>query len=238
MRWTRASLFTFLNVHFLLAGILALTNLVLLTRLLLAWNTLRTDRPETISEYQANLKVVELQTLPLRGLPAKVQASSNQAARFYDQRMPTNYSSIAAELDSLALKTNVRKTRVQYTQVPAVENLAEVRMDVSMSGEYAPMMRFINGLERDRMFFIINGLTLTGQQGGTVGVRLRLTTYIHATDVDHLAPPPVEGDAADSSSPSALLRVPTSSGSSGVQSASVGSSSNNVDSSSNSIGGQ
>ena len=195
MKFNRASLVTFLNLHYLFVAILALANLVMLTRLVLAWNTLRTDRPEQIAEYQANLKVMDLQMQPLRGLPAKVQQSSGQAAAFYGHRMPGNYSSISSELDSLATKVGVRKTRTQYTQLSAIDNLAEVRMDLSISGEYAPIMRYINGLERDPMFFIITGITLTGQQGGTVNLRLRLTTYIHAADVDRMAPPPNEGPA-------------------------------------------
>ena len=46
-------------------------------------------------------------------------------------------------------------------------------MDASLSGEYAPLMHFINGLERSKTFFLINGLTLTGQQGGLVNLRLK-----------------------------------------------------------------
>ena len=30
------------------------------------------------------------------------------------------------------------------------------------------------------MFFLISGVTLTGQQSGTVGLRLELTTYLRA----------------------------------------------------------
>jgi len=41
-------------------------------------------------------------------------------------------------------------------------------------------VQFINGLERDKMFFLIRGVTLTGQQSGTVGLRLGLTTYLRA----------------------------------------------------------
>ena len=32
--------------------------------------------------------------------------------------------------------------------------------------------------DRDKMFFVINGVTLTGQQSGTVTLRLRLTTFL------------------------------------------------------------
>ena len=57
-------------------------------------------------------------------------------------------------------------------------------MDASLSGEYAPLMHFINGLERSKTFFLITGLTLTGQQGGLVNLRLRLNTYLHASRLE------------------------------------------------------
>jgi hypothetical protein len=47
-------------------------------------------------------------------------------------------------------------------------------------------MHYINGIERDKdqVFFIIDGVTLTGQQGGLVNLRLRMTTYIRAGATD------------------------------------------------------
>jgi hypothetical protein len=68
-------------------------------------------------------------------------------------------------------------------------------MDASLSGEYAPLMHFINGLERSKTFFLINGLTLTGQQGGLVNLRLKLNTYLHAADLNQL-PPVAQGEEA------------------------------------------
>ena len=38
------------------------------------------------------------------------------------------------------------------------------------------------------MFFVIDGLTLTGQQGGLVNLRLKVTTYLRGSDVEHLQP--------------------------------------------------
>jgi hypothetical protein len=58
--------------------------------------------------------------------------------------------------------------------------LTEARIDASFSGDYKPLVLLVNGLERDKMFFLITGVTLTGQQSGTVGLRLRLTTYLRS----------------------------------------------------------
>ncbi len=125
--------------------------------------------------------------------------ANTQAEDFYASRFPSAYSTITAALDDLATKSSVRRTRTSYVQTPGVAGLAEVRIDTNHSGEYAPLMHYINGLERSKTFFIINGLTLTGQQGGTVNLRLHLTTYIHAADLDRLAPPPVTDDEAAAS---------------------------------------
>ncbi len=86
-------------------------------------------------------------------------------------------------------------TNLAYTPTPAIAGLAELRMDASLSGEYAPLMHFINGLERSKTFFLITGLTLTGQQGGLVNLRLKLNTYLHANDLNQLVPP-TQGDEA------------------------------------------
>ncbi len=194
MKITRENSLTLLNFHIFIVVILAAVNLFLATQLILAWHTLRTDNSEQITQDQATLRTMELQTKPLRGLPEKVANSRQQANALLGARMPSNYSSISAELNGLAQKNNVRLARVQYVQTPAIGDLAEVRMDAGLSGDYTPMMRFINGLERDRMFFVISGLTLTGQQGGVVNLRLRLTTYLHAADVNSLAPPAIAGE--------------------------------------------
>ena len=51
----------------------------------------------------------------------------------------------------------------------------------------------VNALERDRMFFLIRGVALTGQQAGTVGLRLGLNSWLRP------------GAALDANSPAAAL---------------------------------
>jgi type IV pilus assembly protein PilO len=189
MNPNRTKFFSVLNLHFLGVGLLVLLNLILGVRLLAEWHTLRASGAEQIEQAQARYRVLELEMRPLRGLPGKVTETRKQGEQFYDQRLPGAYSTISGAIGDLASKDNVHLTRVSYVQTPAISGLAEVRMDASLSGEYAPLMHFINGLERSKNFFLIDGLTLTGQQGGLVNLRLRLTTYLHAANLDQLAPP-------------------------------------------------
>jgi type IV pilus assembly protein PilO len=185
----RTKLFSVLNLHFLGVGLLVLLNLVLGVRLFAEWQTLRASGTEQIEQAQTRYRVLDLEMRPLLGLPEKVTATRKQGEQFYDQRLPGAYSTISGAIGDLANKNSVHLTRVSYVQAPSISGLAEVRMDASLSGEYAPLMHFINGLERSKNFFLIDGLTLTGQQGGLVNLRLRLTTYLHAANLDQLAPP-------------------------------------------------
>lgn len=186
MKLTRSGTFNLLNAHIATVAVLAVVNLVLLVQLGLAWHTLLRDRPEQLELKQADLRVAELQAKPLRNLPKRVADSTQGAAHFYDGRVSGVDSAILSELGALATKANVRMSRGQYAFAPVLRDVTEVRMDESVSGEYADVMRFINSVERDKMFFVINGLTLTGQQGGLVNLRLKVTTYLHGSDAQHL----------------------------------------------------
>ena len=55
-------------------------------------------------------------------------------------------------------------------------------MDAGISGSYPDIMRFVNSLERDQNFFVIRAMQLTGQQGGQVNLRLRVSTWLRPAD--------------------------------------------------------
>ena len=188
MKLTRSGTFNLLNLHIATVAVLAIANLVLLVQLALAWHTLRTDGPEQLDLKKVELQTAQLQAKPLRNLPERVADSTKGAGHFYDGRVPGADSAILAELGALATKANVRLSRGQYAFAPALHDVMEVRMDESVSGDYTSVMKFINSVERDKMFFVINGLTLTGTQGGLVNLRLKVTTYLRGGDVEHLQP--------------------------------------------------
>ena len=190
-----SNLFSVLNLHFAGVALLLILNLVLGVRLFLAWSTLRSASAEQLQQQQTAYRALQIEMSPLRGFPQKVDLSRAQADEFYAARFPSAYSTVSATINDLATKNSVRLTNLAYTPTPAVAGLAQLRMDASLSGEYAPMMHFINGLERSKTFFLINGLTLTGQQGGLVNLRLRLNTYLHAAGLNGL-PAPVQRDEA------------------------------------------
>jgi len=172
--------FTLLNLHIAATVVLAGLALFLGTKAILAYHAAGELDSETYQREEIRAAQLDSQMAHLEGLPEKVNKARVDAEKFYEQRIAPNYSTIAEELGTAYVKNQVRLTRAQYTPKPAIDGLTELRIDANLSGDYTALMHFINDLERDKnhVFFIIDGLTFTGQQGGLVNLRLRLTTYL------------------------------------------------------------
>lgn len=192
---------TLLNLHIAGVVVLGLVNLYLLAHMAFAWNAAKNRNAQALAEQTVAMKTAEIAKRPLEGLDAKLEVATKDSDRFYGQRLPFANSEVAGELGRLAKRQGVKLTRVQYAYAPVMEStagaLTEARMDASLSGDYRPLVLLVNGLERDRMFFLITGLTLTGQQSGTVGLRMRLTTYLRSPVGTESTEKTVTGEAAD-----------------------------------------
>lgn len=166
--------------HYAALFLLILLNLVLAVRLVFAWDRAKAGDTAQIEERQSEYRAMQLKTRPLRGLDKKIQQAKLDQQAFYEKRFPSTDSEVLKELGVLAVKNNVLLARGQYAHGKPNQGLVELQMDTSLSGDYAPTVRFINGLERDKIFFLIRDIALTGQQNGVVSLRMRLTTYLHA----------------------------------------------------------
>jgi Tfp pilus assembly protein PilO len=187
-----------LTWHYAAFVVLLAAVIVLSIRFGLDWSATSDSSAGALAAKQVQLKALDLETAPLRGLDRRVEDSRAQMRAFYSRRIPPNYSSIATRIGQLALKGPVRLTRVQYTQGAAGTDLTEISMDAGITGDYPQIMRFVNSLERDQTFFVIRGMALTGQQGGLVNLRLRVSTWLRQADVPSgLAPTPQPGDASE-----------------------------------------
>ena len=178
--------FTKLNLHFLLLAVVVAADVFLGVRFALAWRAIRSDQSGEFLQEEARLGQLEAQMGHLNGLPKKVDLADQDAQKFYDQRIASNYSTILAQLGAVATKNAVRLSRAAYAEKPAIGGLTELDIDAGLVGQYSNLMHFINGIERDQdhVFFIIDDVTLNGQTGGLVNLRLRLTTWIHADATD------------------------------------------------------
>lgn len=171
-------LLTPLNYHIAAAVALLLLCLYLAVRLLMLGTNTGAEGDQAVVAAQARVVAAELSARPLRGVDTKLQASDAEAARFYGDRLPYGDSDVAAQLGALAKRDNVRLSRASYVHSLPADGLTEIRIDASVTGEYRSLAQFINGLERNRSFFLIENLALSGAQNGLVNLQMRIGTYI------------------------------------------------------------
>jgi type IV pilus assembly protein PilO len=171
-----------LGLHMAGFSLLAIATLLLGIRVILDWQATSSSNVDAIAAEQLQLKMLEVQTSPLRGLDKKVDLSREQIDQFYSKRIPPSYSAILEQLGALKSKGTVMLSRVGYTQAKGSGDLIEIRMDAGLSGDYISIMRFINGLERSQTFFVIRAMSLSGQQSGTVNLRLQFSTWLRPAD--------------------------------------------------------
>jgi type IV pilus assembly protein PilO len=186
---TRERMASPLTWHFVGLAVMILIVAVLAIRLGMDWSATDSSSNDALVNKQIELKTLEVQTAPLRGLEGRVKESRVQIQDFYAGRIPANYSSILTRIGELEVKSGVHLSRVQYSQGASVGDLTEISMDAGISGEYQQIMHFVNGLERDKTFFVIRAMAFTGQQGGLVNLRLRVSTWLRPADVPSGLPP-------------------------------------------------
>lgn len=184
---------TKLNLHLVALAAIVVIDILLGVRFALAWSAIRSDQSGNFVQEQVRYGQLLAQMKHLNGLPERVQQADVDAQKFYDARIAPNYSTVVAQLDGTAVKDQVRLARDEYAQAQVAGGLTEVQIDAGLSGQYTDLMHFINDLERDKdhVFFTIENIAFTGQQGGLVNVRLRLITYLRAgaPDLPPAAPP-------------------------------------------------
>ena len=171
-----------LTWHYAAFAVLLVAVIAMGTRFGLDWAAISSHTHDTILDRQIHLHSLKAETEPLHGLDKRLQITSDQIKAFYANRIPANYSTIATQIGTLEVSSGVRLTSVRYAQRPPENNLSEIVIDAGITGEYPQIMKFINSIERDKIFFVITGMSLTGQQGGTANLRIELSTWLRPAD--------------------------------------------------------
>ena len=118
-------------------------------------------------------------TVPLQGIDQKLSRAQKDDAAFIHNRLPSRYSDVVEELGKLAKTSHIGIGSIAYNETPApLAGIYSLEMHAGLSGQYVDLIKFINSVERDKMFFIVDGINLAGQQGGQVRLDVRLDTYL------------------------------------------------------------
>jgi hypothetical protein len=134
-----------------------------------------------ISELKAELTKKTRDVEPLRGMPKKILLAKDQIGTFYKDRFAAKDSDLLRELGKLATENGVRMQQAHYKQEDAeTSGIVPVEIDGSFSGDYLQLVRFINTLERSKMFFEVDGVDLAGEGAGPVKLGITIHSYLRS----------------------------------------------------------
>jgi Tfp pilus assembly protein PilO len=133
---------------------------------------------------QINQLRVELQrktneVAPLRGMDQKILLAKGQISEFYKDRFAAKDSELLSELGKLAVQNGVHMQQATYKQEDEESaGIVPVEIGGSFSGDYLQLVRFINTLERSKMFFDVNSVDLAGESTGQVRLQITIHSYL------------------------------------------------------------
>ena len=105
-------------------------------------------------------------------------------AFFKSQIVPvqSGYSALSENFGKLASAAGVRASNITYrTGEPDKRGIIEIEIGATVSGDYANIVRFINGLEHSDTFYVLDSLVLGAGSTGGLGLNLHLRTFFRNT---------------------------------------------------------
>jgi hypothetical protein len=137
------------------------------------------DRHQQLDALWKELQRKTRQVEPLRGMDKKIVLARQQINEFYKDRLPAHDSAVSEALGRVAAQSGVTIGHIKYTvKDPEPIGLTPVLVEAEFSGNYLQLVRFINSLERDQLFFIVSSVQLGGDKAGVVKLQMKLQTFL------------------------------------------------------------
>jgi Tfp pilus assembly protein PilO len=142
----------------------------------------KATRAQRLERLRLELRSKTAEAGSLRGIDQKVLSARDQVAQFYVERLPSSYASVSEEIGKVAGAAGVKLSTGRYNADPAnVPGLQYLHVEIAILGDYGQVVKFINGLEREKMFFVIDSVSLTQQQAGIVQLQIRIDVLMKAS---------------------------------------------------------
>jgi hypothetical protein len=123
----------------------------------------------------------DAETKPTRDMDKKLVASREAIPIFYKVRLPANYSEISESLGKTAAEHHVVLSTVRYDAKPTgITGLSDVGIFLSVTGDYVSEMNFINALEREKKFYVLDRVVIgdNGNNASILRVEVQLETFL------------------------------------------------------------
>ncbi|HYE24331.1 MAG TPA: hypothetical protein VEG32_03945 [Clostridia bacterium] len=147
----------------------------------------RAERQQEYDRLRSEMIETRRESLPARDMDKKLETARMQVGEFYRDRLPARYSEVADVLGKLSKAHGVRLSAIRYdskNQKNQIPGLQHVEVRVSMTGDYASCVRFINALEREKTLFVLSQVNFAGAGTGPgvaandVRVEISVDTYM------------------------------------------------------------
>ena len=139
------------------------------------------SRTQQIYELRAELTRKTREVQPLLGMDKKIVLAKDQISGFYKDRFAARDSDLTNELGKLASENRVQIQAARYRQEEAeISGMTPVAIEGSFSGDYLQLVRFINTLERSKLFFAVDCVDLAGQSAGPVKLQISMHSYLRS----------------------------------------------------------
>ncbi|MGI9104090.1 MAG: hypothetical protein ACR2IF_16745 [Terriglobales bacterium] len=172
LRRSRQRIFTALAVLLCLDVVAAV---VLLTPLAGSGASRQQEFDNVRRQLQQKMRIV----VPPDQVQVRVEEARKQIDSFYEDRLASGASELSAELGKLVSASGVRLGSARYEELDSeLPGLTHVSVSAQITGDYLQDAKFINAVERDEVFFIIDSVNLAEQQAGTVRLTVTMETYL------------------------------------------------------------
>jgi Tfp pilus assembly protein PilO len=167
----------------IIAG-LGVVNLLLIIYLLLPGSS-PSGRAAQEASLREQKQALTREVAPLDGIDKKLAQTRVDVKKFYDEKVPSQFSQISQHLVNLMKEAGVTTAGIRYNQdsrgsaekddLPGVQ---KITIETTVTGEYEKVARFINAMEQDKFVFIIDQISLNSQEGGVVSLQVKSETFL------------------------------------------------------------
>jgi Tfp pilus assembly protein PilO len=134
-----------------------------------------------IYELKAELTKKNRDVEPLRGMDKKIVLAKDQIGGFYKDRFAAKDSDLTNELGKLASENRVQIQQARYKEEDAESSgVIPIEIEGSFFGDYLQLVRFINTLERSKLFFAVDSVDLAGESAGPVRLQITMHSYLRS----------------------------------------------------------
>jgi Tfp pilus assembly protein PilO len=142
---------------------------------------------ESIELMHRDIKAREHSVDRLEKLGAQLETYGQDRQKMYTSHFlqrDTGFARILPELETIAQRIGVRKSRVDYTiSSESQYGLYSVKIQIPVEGSYSSIVKFIQELESSEIFFIIESISLRAASqtgaGSVVALSMALETFFY-----------------------------------------------------------